>query len=225
MKNITILLLAIIVTLFSCHAPVNLMHDSAKMLEKDELKLTGNYGNYLTLAGKTKLTENYGLSIDYGISDKYNMGVHYERINSSIFTLEEEIEIEELTDLWDTTVPLDLNYIRINNKFSLKKDKIAVGLPAEVYFNTDGFLTGFSPHLIFTLGNNRFVESNISPKVNMFFTTGENQIYGAVLPGISIGLGLSSNLDKWAIRPEIGYQAGILGANISWGIGISFNKK
>jgi len=205
MKNIIILLFIFsTITTFSCHAPVNLYHDTAKMLEKDELKLTGNYANYITLEEREPLTENFGLSIDYGISNKYNLGIHYERINSRIFTTEEEIELDDLLDSWDTSVPLNLNYARINNKFSLKKDKISVGLPAEVYFNADGFLTGFSPHLIFTVGNNPFFEANISPKLNMFFTTGENQIYGAVLPGISLGFGLSTNLEKWALRPEIG---------------------
>jgi len=50
MKNIIILLFIFsTITTFSCHAPVNLYHDTAKMLEKDELKLTGNYANYYPL--------------------------------------------------------------------------------------------------------------------------------------------------------------------------------
>ena len=41
-----------------------------------------------------------------------------------------------------------------------------------------------------------------------------------ILPAINLGLGLSSNLDKWAIRPEIGYDR-----YFTFGVGVNYNIK
>jgi len=41
-----------------------------------------------------------------------------------------------------------------------------------------------------------------------------------ILPGFSFNIGLSEDLDKWAIRPEIGYDGYFnfgIGANVNFG--------
>ena len=58
---------------------------------------------------------------------------------------------------------------------------------------------------------NKF-ELNIILKAHFFFVDGV-----AFGPGISVGLGFSSDLNKWVVRPEFGYEG-----YASFGIGINF---
>jgi len=57
-------------------------------------------------------------------------------------------------------------------------------------------------------------ELTVVPKLHVLFGT----FGGYVTPGISLGIGLSSDLDRWSIRPEIGYDT-----YLSLGVGASFN--
>ena len=222
--NTLLKLLACLCTpfLFSCHT-VNLAYDNAAVLEKDEVKITGNYSKYT-------LHANYGLSLAYGMSDKWTMDVRYERFNSVFSDIIRELQLELEQNDWEVegnlTNYINLHYLRLGNKISIKKDKIAFSIPAEVYFNKLGYLPSVSPQFLMTLRKKDFLECTLIPKVNMLFTIQEGDFYGAFFPSISLGLGLSNNLDKWAIRPEIGYQIDpLFGGTFSWGIGISFNKK
>ena len=38
------------------------------------------------------------------------------------------------------------------------------------------------------------------------------------MPGLSLGIGLSNNLDQWAIRPEVGFDG-----NLNFGVGVNYN--
>ena len=68
------------------------------------------------------------------------------------------------------------------------------------------------PRVYFTLfSSSGTFELNLVPKVHLLLLEGIG-----VTPGINVGLGFSSNLNKWAIRPEMGYDG-----YFSFGIGVS----
>jgi len=73
----------------------------------------------------------------------------------------------------------------------------------------------FDPRIYLTFFRKTDIfELSIVPKLHVLF----GSFGGYVTPGISLGIGLSSDLDRWSIRPEIGYDT-----YLSLGVGASFN--
>ena len=76
-------------------------------------------------------------------------------------------------------------------------------------------MTTLGPRFFFTLRKGDNFEFNVIPKARIFISEG-----ASFMPGISVGFGISKNLDRWAIRPEIGYDS-----YFSLGIGLSVHLK
>src|SRR4051812_18881157 len=113
--------LIIIVLINGCVSPVNLTFDRASTLGKNNIEINGSVSHYnkvqdQQIYGKN---ENYGGRIGFGLSDKTDLKIRYERL----------IDIS-------TTDHKGYNYISIFPKFSIVKDKLAVLVPFSSYFST-----------------------------------------------------------------------------------------
>jgi len=219
MKTIhSILLLAILLTLSGCFAPVNLSFENAKLLEKGEVKAQASYSSYYgpiyDKENETSLTKtahynnNFGIALGYGISKNINLGVRYERL--SFISNEIEIFGKDYN-----TVDGGMNYIEVGNKIRIKDDKLAFGIPVSLYFMDEETFFSIDPRLYWTYRKSNKFETTLTPKVHLFFVDG---VAGTV--GLTFGLGLSNDLDKWAFRPEIGYDG-----YFSFGFGMTFYMK
>jgi hypothetical protein len=222
MKTKVVLLGLMSILMTGCFAPVNLSFDSAKTLNKGQIEVQGMYSRYDvtndTLA-TALINQNYGISVGYGFTDKYTVKARYEYIDPTITFQKIFDEIDE-----DFNEMNSMSYFEINNKLMLIDNVLSVSLPLGAYFyNTKaidiknggmGWLS-FDPrvYLTFFRSTNIF-ELSIVPKLHVLFGT----FGGYVTPGISLGIGLSSDLDRWSIRPEIGYDN-----YLSFGIGASVN--
>ncbi len=201
------------ILLCSCSAPVNLSYDNGKTIPKGNLEILGSYSDYNTGEG-LNWSSNYGARICYGITDNYNLKFRYERINMD-YLLEDVVKIPDfLDDYFKDRINYDLNYFEIENKLKLRHANVSFGLPLSYYSYPEihnGYFE-FDPRIYLTLfrGTN-IVELNLVPKCHFVFV---QNFYA--MPGISVGLGLSNNLDRWAIRPEIGWDG-----YFSYGIGLS----
>lgn len=196
----------ILITLTRCFAPVNLGFENAKLLKKKEFRIAANYSNYYGLvyddpvSEKDRLFEishvcyNYGLAINYGIFDKFNLGMRFEQLYNTIS------EIDILGKKYEYNLKR-INYAEISGKINLKENKLSLGIPAGFYFINDKFFSVIDPRLYWTFRGNDKLEFTMTPKVHLLIA-GK---FG-VMPGITIGAGISSDLNKWAIRPEIGYD-------------------
>ena len=189
-----------------CFAPLNSVFDNATIPQKNELRIIGSYSGYYgpdTEEGLVQLNNNLGFSLGYGFSDKFNLNFRYEYLN-----------VKYESDFWGINVAAEkVNYFGLSSKINLKKDKIALGVPVGVYFS-DGEYFGvvLDPMLYLTLRTSNKFELNVIPKVHI----GTQDI--SIMPGLSMGLGLSKNLDNWAIRPEVGYDGCLY-----FGMGMNFN--
>jgi len=115
---------------------------------------------------------------------------------------------------------MSVNYFEIENKFKFKNANIAIGVPFGYYGfmednrNTSGFFF-IDPRVYFTFGSSsNKIEFNLVPKVHIFFIDEEFGFH----PGLCLGFGFSSDLRKWAIRPEFGFDG-----NASFGISLNMN--
>jgi len=218
MKTKIILLFLISVLLVGCFAPLNLSYDSAKTLDKGQIEVQGAYSRYYApndSLPSTLINSNYGFSLGYGITKRYTLKFRYEYISpSSIF--------KDVFDSKDYNNLFSLSYFEINNKLQLAKENLAISLPLGAYFYNRSVLKGglglimaFDPRLYITFfRSSKVFDLTIVPKAHILFGSG----FGGLTPGLSVGMGFSSDLDKWAIRPEIGYDA-----FLSFGIGANIN--
>lgn len=202
--------------------PVNLSYESARMLDKGQIQLQGSYSRYNTVKDTSaNLCNNFGFAAAYGVSEKYSIGVRYEHLDMTpAFG-----DVFDSEDTEDFSQILKMNYIEVNNRIRLKEDFIAIGIPVGMYivndvidteenFNSWGYFF-IDPRIYFTFfAKSDIFELSIVPKVHII----AGFLGAQVIPGISLGIGLSSDLNKWAIRPEIGYDK-----YLSFGVGVNFN--
>ncbi len=219
MKNKVLLLAIISILLTGCFAPVNLTYESANTLSKGEVEVQGNYSKYYEPWGSSiqsdffNTNNNFGAKVGYGIHDRYTIKLRYEHI-----ALETDYDIE-LYDLSELSDYISVNYVEIENKFKFKHANVAIGAPIGYYsfwVNNkvkNSFFT-LDPRVYFTFfsSTNKF-ELNLIPKAHIWLVDG--LIFN---PGISLGFGFSSDLKKWAIRPEFGFDG-----YASFGISLNLN--
>jgi hypothetical protein len=203
--------------LISCAtvAPINTSYERAATLGKGGLELSGSYTHY-SFSGdgeSTATNNNYGGKVGYGINDKMDIKLRYEK----------------LVPVGMEDSKFKANYISVIPKFSIKDKKFAILVPISRYNFKEESEAGetFKDH-----------NYSIAPQFIGTFTTKSNQadlsfsikgdyIIGSeggneFLMGFSGGAGFSSNLDKWAIRPEVGYlfKPGEPGGY--WNMGVGF---
>lgn len=206
MKNPAILSILIPVLVSGCFAPLNSVFDNATLPQKNELRILGNYSGYYgpdNEEGLIHLNDNLGFSLGYGFSDNLNLNFRYEHL-----------DVKYEYDFWGINFASEkVNYFGIGSKINLKKNKLALGVPVGIYF-ADGEYVGIilDPMLYVTFRLSSKFEFNAIPKAHI--GTGDIQIN----PGISLGLGLSNDLDKWAIRSETGYDGCLY-----FGVGMNIN--
>lgn len=202
--------------------PVNLSYESARMLDKGQIQLQGSYSRYNAVKDTSaNLCNNFGFAANYGVSEKYSIGLRYEHLDMTpAFG-----DIFDSEDTEDFAQILKMNYFEINNRIRIKEDFIAIGIPVGMYiinditetaedFNSWGYFF-IDPRIYFTFfAKSDIFELSIVPKVHII----AGFLGAQVIPGISLGIGLSSDLNKWAIRPEIGYDK-----YLSFGVGVNFN--
>jgi len=212
-KSIYLLWSTLLFLLSSCFAPLNSVYDTAKLLEKKETRISANYSKYYGseefLSDFVNLNDNFGFSLGYGLSDKFNISCRYEYLKIKLGSIEIFNETVEMDN--------DLNYFEIGCKIRLIKDKLALGIPVGLYNWEGTSFISIDPRLYFTIRKSDKFDFSVIPKTHIFIDDGVN-----LLPGLSLGIGLSNNLDKWAIRPEVGFDGYL---NFGIGVNYNFNKK
>ena len=192
MKQIHYFNLFLLSAFTSCVAPVNLNFDSAKMLEKGSVEAQASSSAYAYLNEVYVTNLNFGAKAGFGVSGRYNIKLRYECLLPA-----------DGNDIY--------NFIEIDNKISILKNKIALSLPITFYLGNESVLV-VDPRFYFTYSKSNKFEFTFAPKVHIALS-GDS----GILPGACLGFGFSKDLTKWAVRPEIGYDS-----YLSLGIGFSF---
>lgn len=206
----SIILLALVPVLNGCLAPVNLTYESARVLKKGQVDIQGNYSRYYYPEGFANTggltNSNYGAKLGYGITDNYTLKFRYEHLTVP----SQEWLVNILGPI--TTSEVGLDYFEVENKIRFRNSRSAIGLPIAYYSSIDLFL--FDPRWYITFPNQKNTfEVSVIPKAHIFI--GE-EIVGT--PGLCIGMGFSSDLDRWAFRPEAGWDG-----YFSFGAALTFN--
>lgn len=206
----------------SCFTPINLEYDSARMLRKGstEVQASGSAYGFFSGGSAGLLNTNVGGKLGIGLTNRYNIKLRYEKYFYPSF---EGLGLDLFAN----------SYVELDNKISFnERGRFALSLPLGFYMWNPSLLDetsdlsnrlafiDFKPKALFTFGNSQTFEFTIIPKCHINFTPNNNEAQSPirVSPAVSFGAGLSTDLDKWAIRPEIGLEQFF----ISGGLGFSY---
>jgi len=190
--SVKILLATLIVFIIGC-VPTFSTIQSAKLVGKGKFEVTPSFSMvYFSDEGSMEHYQNdYGLQGAYGLGDRFDVRLRYEFIN-----------VPPMEELYGES--FSVNVLGLGPKIEIVKDRIALCLPVGFAFGGDiediSETWQFHPTLIstFPVGNN--FEFNPSSKVLVPLNSDSD-----ILIAFNLGAGISTNLEKWAIRPEAGF--------------------
>jgi len=211
MKSLAVICMLVFIALGSggCAPPFSELQ-SAKLVDEGEFEIGGHYSavswNYEDEGDKVQ--DDIGVQLAFGIAETMNIRVRYEYINVGGFD--------------DDEFDLTAHVFGFGPKFSLAKDVIALYVPI-------GFAAGedistedtwqLHPTIIVTSTQGQVLELNASVKYILTFPEGRDD-----LMAFNLGLGLSPDLEKYALRPEGGVliNPGEDGYYWHFSVGLSF---
>ena len=199
-------------------APVHSTYEKASTLGKGGVELAGHYTHYSAGSEGTSqgVNNNIGFRAGLGLTNNVDLKVRYEKL----------IPVEK-----PQNGTFNANYFSVIPKFGINLGKLAVFVPLSLYhfsasenggMSTSSNSYSVAPHIIgtFTAKSNQV---DFSPSANLEYivNSGEGS-ENDFLIGFNIGAGFSSDLRKWAIRPELGYlfKPGESGHIWNFGVGL-----
>ena len=197
----------------SCMPPVFSELQSARTVGAGELEATAGFSSNFSVfddEGKQyneHAFDHVGVHLAYGLADRVDMRARLEYI-----------WIDNGSDPGGT-----YNIFGMGPKGAIVKDRLAVYLPVGFAFGEEIEKTAdtwqFHPTLLLTLPINDHFEFNPSGKV-LIPINSEME----TLIAFNIGMGLSTDLSKYAIRPEFGllYNPGEEGHYQHFSLGVTF---
>lgn len=178
------LIIAIALFFTGCVAPLNTSFESARMLKQGEMEFMGSYARYSTGEGSELEHSNSNISAraGIGVTDKFNIKMRYARLMPPMSESDA------------------VNYLALEPKFTILQDHIAAVAPFGAYFAGGDSEFFVSPKFLFTYPSaNNKLDVTFGTKTDIFFNDWD------VYLGLNLGAGFSSDLSRWAIRPEVGY--------------------
>jgi hypothetical protein len=209
----------VILSLSSCVtiSPVNQSYEKAGTVGKGNIEAAGSLSLYST--SQIGLNTNPGLRIGYGVSENVDLKLRYEFIASKGNVVSSQGNTNKKAD-----------YFSIIPKFNLIKKKFSILTPFSIY-NYDITLDGknqkyvgysFAPQLIATKTNAKNTNDISFSAKGDYMWNKQPGVEDAFNVGLNLGGGISKDLDKWAIRPEIGYMFRKAGEHNVFSYGIAY---
>ena len=209
-----LLLAAIFLTSCSSMLPVNSYFEKAGTLQKGATEISGHATGYSVshFERTDKVSGNYGFRVGHGVTDRLDMKFRYEN--------------QTYTSNFDNRLK-SVQYVSFVPKFAVEQGKLAVALPISTYFTKyeiEGTTyketyASITPWVIYTATTrSNKADLSLGMKYDLIFGGEGNTFFGGFL-----GAGFSSNLDKWAIRPEVGVSLSDRKVTYwNYGIGLQF---
>lgn len=180
---------------------------SARLVGPGRFEITPSYSSVgLSADGETdKLQNNVGVQVATGLVPRVDARVRYEHITFPDSDSGERASI-----------------LGAGPKFGLVEDRLAVYAPVGVAFYSDldsGETWQLQPSVLFTYPFSDHAEFTASLRGVIWLSEDEWED----LIGANLGLGLSSDLNRWVVRPEAGYlkNPGEEGTIWQWSLGFT----
>lgn len=202
--NFLIITLALSIASCASVAPINSSFENATLIKKGECEISGNYSGYIYKEESSSelLNQNWGFRIGTRLSDKADIKFRYEQL----------IPFRNADD--------PVHFFSITPRFNINKDKSLFNLSIGAYWNDYDYESFIGPGFTFSKRYSKKLELNYHVKLDAYLQS------EMAYMGHQFGLGISNNLDQWAIRPEIGIMKNIpflIGETyLTYGLGMTF---
>ena len=206
---------------FSCTprlTPLNNDYETAKSLGKGNFEISGNLTEYspsnnwgsLYVGGRLGygFSKNFDLKLRYEQGDKWTKGdgTNKETFKGNYFALVPKLSFSN--QRFGLRVPIGIyNQLHTVNGTKYRSSIFSLTPTFTRTFSTpkkDGVMQG---------------DFSVSVKGD-YLDHSDKALKNEFNPGITIGAGVSSNLNKWALRPEVGYM--FRKDNNTWSAGLAF---
>ena len=184
--------LIILLLIVGC-APITFSNlQSAKMTRKGKFEFTPSFSTSIN-------TNSFGLQTSYGLNNKYNFRLRLERI--MIDFDEFESGSSNFIDMSIFNFKANITHLSFGIKYQLLKNKSAIYIPISFtkIDNDSEIIKQIEPTYIHTFS---FKYLGINPSIKALIPLDSNT--KDYLLAYNLGFGISSNLSKWVIRPEVG---------------------
>jgi hypothetical protein len=181
---------------------------SARLVQPGRAEITPSF-SYVSFSadGETEHVQNqFGLRLGYGLSQRTELRATYEHV--SVVDVDDEG---------------GFNMLGVGAKFGLVPDRVALYLPVGFVFGGEvdsGDTWTAVPTVLATVVSSNTFE--LTPSLKAFIPlTGDDR---EVFLGFHLGAGISNDLSRWAVRPEVGLvrNPGEEGTTWGWALGLSF---
>jgi len=186
-----------------CFLPPAANMQDARLVGKDHVRAAAFWSGLNNAEEGEKSADEFGILLGAGLSDAAELQLRFERID---FVDEDD----------------GYQFISLGPKLGLVKDQLAVLIPLGAYMGTDIDIQDtfqIQPAMIGTIAANESFEVNVSGRVALPFDS--DLITWAIL---GFGFGISSDLDRWAIMPEISYSIALdeddVDSFLGYGVGL-----
>lgn len=213
---------SILFLLTSCVSvtPVLNSYEKAGTLGSGNAEAAASYTGYNTSAydRSAHSHNNWGIRAGYGFSDRFDLKVRYERFTSTFLQGRREPAV---------------HYFSLVPKLALAPRVLALSLPVSRYTYTE-VIDGKSVsrevnsiasqlHFTYTAPGKR-VDLTGGLKADFVYGQRGVQKEHDLLMSTSVGAGFSNNVDRWAVRPEVGflYSAANATTYVSYGVGVQY---
>lgn len=181
---------------------------SARMLPARGIELNGSYStvSFRNEGESEHVQDQFGARFAYGLSDRTELRFTYERIE-----LDDDFEAD------------GLNLFGAGVKLGLVPERLALYVPVGMMTGEDlesGDTWTVAPTLLGTWRASPQFELNPSVKAIYPFAAEDPEVF----LGFHLGAGISTDLDRWAVRPEVGavINPGDDGTVLGFTLGFSF---
>jgi hypothetical protein len=160
---------------------------SARLAGPGRLEITPGYSSagVYSEGESEKVQNHFGVQVATGLSSKVDLRLRYEYVH---FTESDE----------------GVGVLGAGPKFGLVEDRVAIYTPVGFAFGSDldsSETWQLQPTVLITYPFNDYAEVTASGRGVIWL----NEDEADSLIGANVGLGLSSDLDRWVIRPEAGF--------------------
>jgi hypothetical protein len=197
--------LAAVMLAGGCMPPPFAELQSARLLRPGATEVTAHASRVTAYdeGESERAQDEFGLQVGYGLAERVELRGRYVRLSPA-------------------TDQDGVNVVGLGPKVRLSEDVAALFLPVGFAFGGGvdaGDSFQFHPTLLLTLPASSRIEVNGSAKALIPLSGGAD-----VLGALNVGLGLSTDLQRWAVRPEFGilFNPGESGHYKQFSVGLSF---
>lgn len=183
------MLLALVLMSFAGCAPVFSELQSARLVGKGHTEVTPSISSvsFSNDGDSEHIQNHFGVQGAYGVGEKVDLRLRYERIQVD-------------TGGRDS---FGVNVLAFGAKIATVKDRSAFYIPVGFAFGSEiddvSETIAFHPTILFSIPASQNLELN--PSAKALIPTNDSD----VLLAFNVGAGISNDLTRWALRPEIGF--------------------